>query len=70
MLTLRADHAIGSHSLTRDDYRHSGDAAGGLDAFDAAWRAARRVVSRPGHMVPRPRIELGTPGFSDPCSTN
>jgi len=43
MLTLRADHTIGSHALTRDDYRHSGDAAGALAAFAAgaeAWRAA------------------------------
>ncbi|MBJ7609508.1 MAG: DinB family protein [Candidatus Dormibacteraeota bacterium] len=43
MLTLRADHTIGSHALTRDDYRFSGDAAGGIAAFDtgvAAWRAA------------------------------
>lgn len=43
MLSLRADHTIGSHSLTRDDYRFSGDAAGALLAFDtgaAAWRAA------------------------------
>lgn len=42
MLALRADHMIGSHALTRDDYRLSGDAAGGLAAFDAgaeAWRA-------------------------------
>jgi hypothetical protein len=43
MLTLRADHTIGSHALTRDDYRFSGDAAGALAAFDRgadAWRAA------------------------------
>jgi hypothetical protein len=43
MLTLRADHTIGSHSLTRNDYRFSGDAAGALAAFDSgadAWRAA------------------------------
>jgi hypothetical protein len=43
MLTLRADHTIGSHALTRDDYRFSGDAAGALAAFDSgtgAWRAA------------------------------
>jgi DinB superfamily len=43
MLTLRADHTIGSHALTGDDYHFSGDAAGALAAFDAgaeAWRAA------------------------------
>ena len=37
------DHTIGSHAMTRDDYRFSGDAAGALAAFDsgaAAWRAA------------------------------
>jgi hypothetical protein len=43
MLTLRADHTIGSHAMTRDDYRFRGDAAGGLAAFESgadAWRAA------------------------------
>ena len=43
MLTLRADHTIGSHALTRDDYRFSGDTAGALAAFGSgadAWRAA------------------------------
>jgi DinB superfamily len=43
MLTMRADHTIGSHAMTRDDYRFSGDAAGALAAFDSgadAWRAA------------------------------
>ncbi len=43
MLTLRADHTIGSHARTRDGYQFSGDAAGGIAAFDsgaAAWRAA------------------------------
>jgi hypothetical protein len=43
MLTSRADHTIGTHALTRDDYRFSGDAAGALAAFDSgadAWRAA------------------------------
>jgi hypothetical protein len=47
MLTLRADHMIGSHALTWDDYRHHGDAAGGLAAFDAgadAWRAVMLSV--------------------------
>jgi DinB superfamily len=43
MLMLRADHTIGSHALTQDDYLFRGDAAGALVAFDAgaeAWRAA------------------------------
>ncbi|MDH6707524.1 hypothetical protein P3T27_004261 [Kitasatospora sp. MAA19] len=43
MLLLRADHAGGSRSLTRDDYRASGDAQSAIAAFDAAataWRAA------------------------------
>ena len=43
MLTLRADYTIGTHALTRDGYRHRGDAAGGIAAFAAAaeqWRAA------------------------------
>lgn len=42
-LSLRADHTIGSHALTRDDYHHSGDSAGALAAFATAadsWRAA------------------------------
>ncbi|WP_406449384.1 DinB family protein [Streptomyces sp. NBC_01622] len=47
LLTLRADHTAGSHTLTRDDYRVSGDAAGAVAAFDSgadAWRKALRSV--------------------------
>jgi hypothetical protein len=43
MLTLRADHLVGSHSLTRDDYGFCGDAAGAIAAFRTgveAWRGA------------------------------
>ncbi|MDN0195996.1 DinB family protein [Streptomyces sp. S.PNR 29] len=43
MLFLRADHTAGGHTLTRDDYVISGDAAGAVAAFDAgatAWRKA------------------------------
>ncbi|MCP3822693.1 DinB family protein [Streptomyces sp. A3M-1-3] len=43
LLTLRADHTIGSHTLTRDDYRVDADAAGAIAAFDSgatAWREA------------------------------
>ncbi|MFE7353477.1 DinB family protein [Streptomyces sp. NPDC057543] len=43
MLTLRADHTAGSHTLTRDDYHSSPDAMGAVAAFDegaAAWRKA------------------------------
>ncbi|MFI6053463.1 DinB family protein [Streptomyces violascens] len=43
MLTLRADHTAGGHTLTRDDYTVSGDVAGAVEAFDAgaaAWRKA------------------------------
>jgi hypothetical protein len=43
LLTLRADHTAGSHTLTRDDYPVSGDAADAVAAFDAgadAWRKA------------------------------
>ncbi|MBT2526426.1 DinB family protein [Streptomyces sp. ISL-99] len=43
LLTLRADHTIGSHALTRDDYRAGADAAGAIAAFDAGatvWREA------------------------------
>ena len=45
MLTLRADHMAGSHALTRDGYRCSGDAAGGIAAFDAGARAWREVLA-------------------------
>jgi hypothetical protein len=43
MLSLRADHTIGTHRLTRDDHVANGDVAGALVAFDtsaAAWRSA------------------------------
>ncbi|WP_439944591.1 DinB family protein [Streptomyces sp. BBFR115] len=43
MLTLRADHTAGGHTLTRDDHPVSGDAATAVAAFDAgaaAWRGA------------------------------
>ena len=43
LLAMRADHTVGSHTLTRDTYRFSGDAAGAVAAFDAgaaAWREA------------------------------
>lgn len=43
MLTLRADHTAGSRTLTRDDYRVSGELAKAVAAFDtgaAAWRKA------------------------------
>jgi hypothetical protein len=43
LLTLRADYTAGSHTLTRDDYRAGGDAAGAIAAFEtgaAAWRKA------------------------------
>jgi hypothetical protein len=43
MLFLRAEHTAGGHTLTRDDYPISGDAAGAVAAFDAgatAWRKA------------------------------
>lgn len=43
MLTLRADHTAGGHSMTRDDHQVVGDAAGAIAAFEAgaaAWRSA------------------------------
>jgi hypothetical protein len=43
MLTLRADHTTGTHSLNRNDYPHSGDAAGAIAALAKAaarWRDA------------------------------
>ena len=42
-LAQRADHTVGTHSVTRDDYRYSGEAVGALVAFAEAadaWRAA------------------------------
>ncbi|HET6860577.1 MAG TPA: DinB family protein [Streptomyces sp.] len=43
MVALRAEHTAGRRTLTRDDYRISGDAAGAVEAFEegaAAWRKA------------------------------
>ncbi|MFF3754909.1 DinB family protein [Streptomyces sp. NPDC002018] len=43
LLTLRADHTVGSHSLTREDCRSGPDAEGAVAALDAgaaAWREA------------------------------
>ncbi|MFG2196035.1 DinB family protein [Streptomyces sp. NPDC048639] len=45
MLTVRADHTAGSHSLTRDDYRVSGDTAGAIAAFEAGATAWRKALS-------------------------
>ncbi|MFC7845955.1 DinB family protein [Streptomyces sp. NPDC057382] len=45
LLTLRADHTAGSHRLTRDDFRSSGDAAGAVGAFDAAATAWREALT-------------------------
>ncbi|MFF4487259.1 DinB family protein [Streptomyces sp. NPDC001544] len=50
MLALRADHTVGGHALTRNDYPASGDAAGAIAAFDAgaaAWRNALLSVDDP-----------------------
>ncbi len=44
-LALRADHMTGTHALTRDDYRFSGDAAGGIAAFQAGAEAWRSVLT-------------------------
>ncbi|MFF0793533.1 DinB family protein [Streptomyces spiralis] len=43
-LSLRADHVTGSHTLTRDDYRVSGDAASAVAAFEAAATAWRQAL--------------------------
>jgi hypothetical protein len=45
MLTLRADHTIGSHSLTREGFRVSGDVGTALTAFDAGATAWRRALT-------------------------
>lgn len=44
LLALRADHTAGTHTLTRDDYRTSGDAAGAIAEFDAAATAWRNAL--------------------------
>ncbi len=43
MLTLRADHTVGRHLMTRPDFETSGEACGALAAFEFgadAWRGA------------------------------
>ncbi|MER7621026.1 DinB family protein [Streptomyces sp. NPDC126503] len=43
LLALRADHTAGGRSMTREDFRVSGDAASAVADFDraaGAWRAA------------------------------
>lgn len=45
MLLLRADHLVGSHQLTLEDYRYSGDAVGAIAAFDTATAAWRSVLA-------------------------
>ena len=42
LLAMRADHTVGSHSLTRDTYRHHGDAAGAVATFGAAPQPGAR----------------------------
>ena len=44
MLTLRADYTVGSHELTSDSYRNSGDAVGAVMAFSVAAQAWREVL--------------------------
>jgi len=46
MLTLRADHLSGRHSLTRGGFRFSGEAAAGVAAFRAGAQAWRMVLSQ------------------------
>jgi hypothetical protein len=43
LLALRADHTAGGRTMTREDFRVSGDAASAVADFDraaGAWRAA------------------------------
>ncbi|WP_432849031.1 DinB family protein [Amycolatopsis sp. CA-161197] len=44
MLVLRADHTSGSHTLTRDDYVDTGDAATATAAFQTGAAAWRKVL--------------------------
>lgn len=44
LLALRADHTSGSRSLTRDDFRISGDAASAVADFDTAAEAWRKAL--------------------------
>ncbi|MEU4099015.1 DinB family protein [Streptomyces sp. NPDC026673] len=44
LLALRADDSAGTHALTRDDFRSSGDAAGAVSGFEEAAGAWRRAL--------------------------
>lgn len=58
LLTLRADHTAGTHTLTRDDYPASGDAAEAIAAFSAGAAAWREALLRVDDAV------LDTVGYS------
>jgi hypothetical protein len=45
MLTLRADHTVGTHSLMRDDCPQSRSAAEAMAAFEAACGAWREALT-------------------------
>ncbi|GAA4935768.1 DinB family protein [Streptomyces coeruleoprunus] len=46
LLTVAADHTGRTGTLTRDDYRSSGDAVGAIAAFDAGAEAWRQALSQ------------------------
>ena len=48
LLAVRADHTVGSHTLTRDAYHFSGDVTAALEAFDVAAEACREGEGQPG----------------------
>jgi hypothetical protein len=45
MLSLRADHMDGTHSITRDEYIFHGEAAAGVDAFRTGVEAWRKILA-------------------------
>ncbi|MGW2519149.1 DinB family protein [Streptomyces sp. NPDC001617] len=44
LLFLRAEHTVGGHALTTDDYAVAGDAAAAIAAFDTAATAWRKAL--------------------------
>lgn len=66
MLAGRADHTVGTHSLTSDAYRFHGDAAGGVEAFDTAARAWRTALVSADDAALDQVGRSGYPDGSDP----
>jgi hypothetical protein len=48
MLSIRADHLIGTHAASREEYRFFGTADGGIAAFNDGVRSWRAVLAGAG----------------------